>query len=75
MDIFHFLIGGFGFSFLFFFASAFFGILTCGDMEDIENGRVIKLFCQFIKETGWYNLLFLVVGFFCALMFNPTFLG
>ena len=75
MDILVFLIVGFGLSFLFFFTFAFYGSLTCGDMEDIENGRVIKLFCQFIKETGWYNLLFLVVGFFCALMFNPSFLG
>ena len=74
MDILAFLIVGFGFSFLFFFTSAFFGSLTCGNMEDIENGRVIKVFCQFIKETGWYNFFFLVVGFFFALMFNPSFL-
>lgn len=69
MDILAFLIVGFGFSFLFFFTFTFFGSLTCGNMEDMENGRDIKEFCQFIKETGWYNLLFLVVGFFCALMF------
>ena len=74
MDILVFLIVGFGFSFLFFFTFTFFGSLTCGDMEDIENGRVIKVFWQFIKEMGWYNLLFLVVGFFCTLMINPSFL-
>lgn len=74
MDILVFLIVGFGLSFLFFFTSVFFGSLTCGNMEDIENGRIIKVFCQFIKETGWYNLLFLVVGFFWTLMFNPSFL-
>jgi hypothetical protein len=74
MDILSFLIVGFGFSFLFFFTSAFYGSLACGDIEDLENGRVIKVICQFIKETGWYNLFFLVVGFFCALMFNPSFL-
>lgn len=74
MDILVFLIVGFGLSFLLFFTFVFFGTLTCGNMEDIENGRVIKLFYQFIKETGWYNLFFLVVGFFFALMFNPSFL-
>ena len=75
MDVVAFLIVGFGFSLLFFLCFTFFGCLTCGNLEDIENGGVMKLFWQFIKETGWYNILFLVIGFLFALMFNPTFIN
>lgn len=75
MDIVAFLIVGFGISLLFFLCFTFFGSLTCGNLEDIENGRVMKLFWQFIKEAGWHNLLFLIIGFLFALMFNPTFIN
>jgi ABC-type microcin C transport system permease subunit YejE len=75
MDVVAFLIVGFGISLLFFLSFTFFGCLTCGNLEDIENGGVMKLFWQFIKETGWHNILFLVIGFLFALMFNPTFIN